>query len=274
MEENILEHFKTVLPLLSDLMQEEVASCITDTEKCLAMYSTPNMPIFFKEGDLIPKDAPLYKAIQTKKIIASVVPKEIFGGTPFLGIAYAILNSKNEVIGSVGIAKSLEERYKIEEISENLFASFSQTSEAARDIILGSQKLANIINNIQSATKIANEKISVTDEIIVSIKNIAHQSNLLALNGAIESSRAGENGKGFSIVAQEMRKLSQVSSESAKEVSQSLNEIKDLIDSIICEINDANMVAESHSASTEEINATIHELKAVTKKLYEHAKIE
>jgi len=273
MRDNILDHFRTVLPLLSELMQEEVASCITDSEKCLAMYSTPNMPIFFKEGDLIPKDTPLYKSIQTKKIVAAVVPKEVFGGTPFLGISYPILDPKGEIIGAVGIAKSLDKQYKLEEISEDLFSSLSQTSEAIDDIATGSQKLANVIGNINAATNKANEKISATDLMINSIKKIAQQSNLLALNGSIESSRAGEQGKGFSIVAKEMRKLAQISNESAKEVSQIITEIKKLVYSIISEINDANIVAESHSAATEEINATINELTEVSKELYGQAKI-
>jgi len=103
---------------------------------------------------------------------------------------------------------------------------------------------------------------------INSVQSIAAQSNLLALNAA----RAGESGKGFSVVAQEMRKLSLNSSESVKKVSKTLTEMKNAIESIIIQINEANIVAETHASTTEEINATVGQITEVSKKNFDEVK--
>lgn len=74
------------------------------------------------------------------------------------------------------------------------------------------KKLANISTEVNSLTEIIN--------------NIAKQTNLLALNAAIEAAHAGESGKGFSVVAEEIKKLAQLSSSSSQDINKLLSNIK------------------------------------------------
>ena len=90
------------------------------------------------------------------------------------------------------------------------------------------------INTImeQSVSKVENLKLK-SDEIntlVVVIRDIANQTNLLALNAAIEAARAGEHGKGFAVVADEVRKL-------AEQVQLSIKDIASIVDSIQSETN-------------------------------------
>lgn len=82
------------------------------------------------------------------------------------------------------------------------------TMEAVKDEVLA---LEDVIENLNSAS------IQI-GEIVNTITNIAYQTNLLALNAAIEAARAGEHGQGFTVVAEEVRKLAEESGEAAEDI--------------------------------------------------------
>lgn len=126
---------------------------------------------------------------------------------------------------------SQDASYAVQKLKEHFADNNRITDEIAHDI----KVLASKSNNIS--------------EIINVIKGIADQTNLLALNAAIEAARAGEHGKGFAVVADEVRKLAEQTSKSAGEVEGIIYEIQGDINGASEKVDDANaIVSESNKA--------------------------
>ncbi|RXM57784.1 methyl-accepting chemotaxis protein [Clostridium tetani] len=126
------------------------------------------------------------------------------------------------------ILKRIDEEKK-QEIINKLSAEVQEVSFVMGQIGCSAEDIADTSKEVQSITYTLEEEISNINKILDFIKNVAKQTNLLGLNAAIEAARAGENGKGFSVVAGEIRKLSLDSSESLKHIEDTLKEIKEVI---------------------------------------------
>lgn len=97
-----------------------------------------------------------------------------------------------------------------------------------------------ITKNVQSAKRIEEleRQSSQIGEIVQAVVMIADQTNLLALNAAIEAARAGEHGRGFAVVADEVRNLAEISERSARDIRGVVEEIRGGIDEVVKDINE------------------------------------
>lgn len=203
--------------------------------------------------------------------------------------------NENSLMSTQEIEKIMEKMKKVNNDSENIAESINVLAENIENIAQVSQEntgslqeicdMAQKINHVslesgelalktkdemKKIKSISDKNIELNEDlgnkteeiknIIITIKSIADQTNLLSLNASIEAARAGEQGKGFVVVAEEIRKLAENNSQSSKTIE---NVVTSIIDTIKDTMASTALVGESINDGSEMIEMVYSHLEKV-----------
>lgn len=167
-------------------------------------------------------------------------------------------------------------KHMISDIQKNV----TLTEESSKRGSMSAQEVKDKMNAITESTKTGTEKIKALGEkskeiggILENINKVSTQTNLLALNAAIEAARAGEAGKGFAVVADEVRKLAEESQIATKQISELLNGIQTEIDNSINTMEENSRQVDDSVNSVNAALASFEEVPAHVKQVNESIKI-
>ncbi|APT50731.1 MULTISPECIES: methyl-accepting chemotaxis protein [Bacillus] len=182
-------------------------------------------------------------------------------------------NDKVE-LSSVELEEMNRGLQNMNESAESITASSIKSTDIAGEGGQLVEKTASQMNVIDQSVKKAENVISALEskskditQILGVINGIADQTNLLALNAAIEAARAGESGRGFSVVAEEVRKLAVQSANSAKEIENLIKEIVQDIDVSQEVFTAVNREVQSGLSFTEQTKVSFHNIFEMTKEI-------
>ncbi|MBR2494778.1 methyl-accepting chemotaxis protein [Helicobacter sp.] len=159
---------------------------------------------------------------------------------------------------SQGFANELADQSQILESSMGKLLDGTQSQASALEqSVTAVGEINASMHNVSAQTNEATTQAQDIKNIVSVIQDIAEQTNLLALNAAIEAARAGEHGRGFAVVADEVRKL-------AEKTSKSLGEIEANISVLVQSVNDISEAVNEQTAGLTQINEAIHQVQSIT----------
>jgi methyl-accepting chemotaxis protein len=180
------------------------------------------------------------------------------------------------------VAAASEEMSKTtSEIAHNCVVAAKSSEKANGSASSGEkiiQETIEVMNRINSRVKESAEIIKnlgirsdQIGEIVGLINDVADQTNLLALNAAIEAARAGEHGRGFAVVADEVRKLAERTSDATKEIRETIqsmqSETKKAVVSMEDGVNDVGLGTVEAAKSGEALKDILHQINKVTSEI-------
>ena len=199
--------------------------------------------------------------------------------------------SVNQTAGAVTeIASNIE---SLGNMVQNQSSGVIQASAAVEEMIgnissvnNSMEKMANSFDDLRNNSQVGIDKQKAVNDRITQIENqskmlqdanhaissIASQTNLLAMNAAIEAAHAGDAGKGFAVVADEIRKLSETSTAQSKTIGVQLNNIKESINEVVAASSEASIAFETVSKKLEDTDQLVMQIKAAMEEQHEGSK--
>ena len=265
-----------IAPIIKDTLGPTAAIGVMDTEKFVYFAPSTLLKLDVEAGKSRLDEHEVYlRAIKGEHIISKTEDPEIFGVPVVTSITPIRDMETNEIVGLLSLSRTLEHQEKLDKELNRLNEVIDALQGKVQHVAAQAEELSATSSDINQQVNNANQNSRQIGEVVQLIEQISTQTNLLGLNAAIEAARSGEAGKGFGVVADEIRKLSDNTKEAVQTIGKSLTEIRSSIENLTLSISEVSPSSEEQSvvmvefmndiqALDEKSNQIIETMKKVT----------
>ncbi len=266
MEISIIDHFAKVLPYLLDLSTGDIGVSLTDTEKYLFYKPGKTLNLKVAIGSALKPGSAVYRAVHEGRRVVLKGDKALFGH-PYIAVAIPLFDSNQAVAGAACIQETVDRQEALKDMANQLSASIGILAATTQNISAQTQELSAVSQTLATASHQSAARVTESDQVLRLIQNIAAQTNLLGLNAAIEAARVGEQGRGFGVVAEEIRKLAASSTDSIKRIDTIIKTIQSDSLNANSQVEYIHQVLSQVAAATASIAGTTQQISSLAQQL-------
>ncbi len=271
----IFDHYLFMMERLNEMTPGDIGVALFDREVMIRYIPGKSMDLKPQAGSPIKEGSGVHRAIVEGRRVVVRVDKAVYGQA-YVVVATPIRNERGEIIGAFGVQEPTDRIDSLTQMSLSLTDKVSTLASTLEEISAQTEEISAASNTFAEKAHTFQTRAQETDQVLSFIKSIAGQTNLLGLNAAIEAARVGEQGRGFGVVAEEIRKLAAGSTESIKKIEDIINTIKCDSESSVSDIKEMDegilQIANAIAPLTEvvqHINDMIRQLDEIANSLVE-----
>lgn len=265
----IARSFGDFAPILANMFPEGAFLGMTDLEKVAYRQPSDKFDIpDLKLGDPLKEGSVAHQAITTKKLAAEEVDASVYG-VPVLIMSYPCFDEDDntKVVATFNIAVPKQAAFNLRTLSANLTGGLGEVSAVIEELAASASQISLNEKDLNQQVVGVNQLADQISDVLNFIKQIADETKMLGLNAAIEAARAGDAGRGFGVVAEEIRKLSDESKETVTSIRELIGNIKNNV-SETGRLSELTLrSSEEQAAATQEITASIEEITGMADEL-------
>jgi len=262
-ESKVLQEFIRMAPYIPMFIDEPVSVAITNKVAFIFNQPCKELPVQSELGKPFPEGNTPSLVMKSGEMMVREVSEKVYG-IPFK--SYAIpLRENGEVVGCLMLAKSITVIKSSKQAISDLSQEFEQMTDVINDITEGVQQSSEntyVVNQLIEGLLKETEKMN---SVLESINKLSNSTKILGLNASIEAARAGVAGRGFSIVAKEIERLSSNTTQAALAISQMLEQIDSQLNKIGEKSQETTDTFMQQAASLQEIAASMDTLNSNVK---------